>query len=793
MSAKPGADRPHLQPAWFAGRWWLLVLWLLPVLGALWTVCRAPAWLEPHLLRVTLEPDRTVTLGREALWAPQADNEHILLRRDMVGGWRLANIATGKQVLWRPAGANDDRPVREWPLMPGAAFAVGAQTFTVLVADADRLVLQSDGRRWEYDGIRLRRDGQPLPECLPEWRRYWRAWSGELNWPRGLLERPLRLGGGVYCADRLGLAETPVDTAIIQPTRAGFVLYPGSAGRPDGPPVTVAAGMPDAESLWRRSIPLAVGDRLIVGRTHYRVTRTAPVLELAVIARAQRRLAGSPPPTVAPMVTVAWRPLAWLWPSNLRIQDWWLGLALSPLALGLIGSGRRRLGWPTIRGRWPMALALALTGICLALHLNRLTVPVLWPYLLAWPALLVWLGTVRSPWSARLLAVLTVLLGGGLVTLLQLGTGAGESGWLRHGGSGAALAGAFGWLAWAGWTGRQAWPAGGLDWRWARWGLRLLGAAALTLLALQVMFGDEGGWSGLQPFELTKLALTAAAAHALMSRLRSGERDWRSGQSSPWPGYLGPLALLLAASGFALAFLRDFSPLALLLPWGLALAWAYLSVHPRPVRRGFGRLAVFVLVLLFAAGLAWLHDRPERFPLDFQADRIRVWAAPEQYPHAGYQLRRALEAIRAGGWWGTAWREAGNGQVMAIPAVENDFTPAFFLNRYGGLAALALVGAQAAFMAIMLTIAQRALKRTGCGDDHRVTALGGFAYFALYGGAALLGAHFLVSWGTNLGFLPVMGQPMSLLSAAGSHLVLFVLPIVALAVAVEEKNHDNPL
>lgn len=51
---------------------------------------------------------------------------------------------------------------------------------------------------------------------------------------------------------------------------------------------------------------------------------------------------------------------------------------------------------------------------------------------------------------------------------------------------------------------------------------------------------------------------------------------------------------------------------------------------------------------------------------------------------------------------------------------------------------------------------------------------------------------FLVSWGTNLGFLPVMGQPMSLLSAAGSHLVLFVLPIVALAVAVEEGDYDHP-
>lgn len=37
-----------------------------------------------------------------------------------------------------------------------------------------------------------------------------------------------------------------------------------------------------------------------------------------------------------------------------------------------------------------------------------------------------------------------------------------------------------------------------------------------------------------------------------------------------------------------------------------------------------------------------------------------------------------------------------------------------------------------------------------------------------------------------------MGQPMSLLSAAGSHLILLVMPIVALAVAVEEKNDDNP-
>jgi hypothetical protein len=45
------------------------------------------------------------------------------------------------------------------------------------------------------------------------------------------------------------------------------------------------------ESLWRRSILLAVDDRLMVGRTQYQVTRIEPALELTVLARAQRRLA----------------------------------------------------------------------------------------------------------------------------------------------------------------------------------------------------------------------------------------------------------------------------------------------------------------------------------------------------------------------------------------------------------------------------------------------------------------------------------------------------------------------
>jgi cell division protein FtsW len=428
----------------------------------------------------------------------------------------------------------------------------------------------------------------------------------------------------------------------------------------------------------------------------------------------------------------------------------------------------------------------------LGLHLSSQTSPALWPYLLAWPALGVWLWTVRSPWSAGLLATLTLLLGSGLTTLLQLGAGAGESGWLRYGGSGAALAGAFGWATWAGWTfWRWRQPDPWLNARRARWGLHGLGGLGLALLVAQAALGDESGWGGFQPFELTKLALVTAAAYALMLRARLWGRDWSFAKPSLWLRYLGPVTLLLAASGFALVFLRDFSPLVLLLLGALALAWAYLRAHPDPAWRRGGLGTLLALLGFLALGVAWLHDRPEDFPLNLQTDRIQVWAAPERHPHSGYQLRRALEAIRAGGWWGTAWDGGANGRAMAIPVVENDFTPAFFLNRQGGAAGLGLVGLQAAFILLLLTIADRALDWSGHGD-YRLTALGRFAYFTLYGGAALLGAHVLVSWGANLGFLPVMGQPMPLLSAAGSHLTLFVLPIVALAVAVEEKSHANP-
>ncbi|NJM11622.1 MAG: hypothetical protein HC889_06840 [Synechococcaceae cyanobacterium SM1_2_3] len=600
-------------------KWWLLLFWLLPALAVTGIVRQAPAWLEPHTLTMTLQPGQTLALGREALWAPQADSEHLRLRRAADGGWWLSNTAAVKQVLRRSAWGHADQSIREWPLTVGATFAMGGQRFTVLNIGASGLTLHSLGQRWQFDGIQLRREGQPLPECYETWRtrlRHRLAALGLAGW----MQRPLRLGGGVYCADRLGLADAPVDAAQIAQTRSGFVLRPGNGGKPDETAVIVAAGTTDAESLWQRSILLALDDRLIVGRTQYQVTHIGETLQWAVLARAQRWSAAAPPPHSSPAIQALWRPTAWLLPADCADMARPLALGLSPLLLALLWPGSRR-DWR----RWRIAAALGLAGLSLGLYGDVLAAPVLWPYLSAWAALAVWLLTVRSAWSAGLLALLTVLLGIGLATLLQLGAGATETGWMRYGGGNAALAGAFGWLAWAGlefWRGWRPPPA--MAEKLARWSVRGLVGAALWLLTMQAIFGDEGGWHGVQPFELTKLALVTAAAWALMrtangippaspTHFVKGTLGGFGESATRWLRAVIPLSLLLAMSGFALLFLHDFSPLVLLLIGVLSLIWAWLRVRPQPAWRWGGMIALATLILMVIMGGRWLHERPEIF------------------------------------------------------------------------------------------------------------------------------------------------------------------------------------
>lgn len=313
----------------------------------------------------------------------------------------------------------------------------------------------------------------------------------------------------------------------------------------------------------------------------------------------------------------------------------------------------------------------------------------------------------------------------------------------------------------------------------------------LGLLLVQVLFGDETGVGVFQPIELVKLLLILAAALTLAERLELRGWDITFNKLALWLRYLWLVALLMAATIIALGLLHDLSPIFLLGIAALTLLWAYWRIHLHWGWRWLGQLGLALGVMGLLYGVTQLYAHPDWFPHNLQSDRIQVWAAPERYPHSGYQLHQGLSAIRAGGWWGinaghlpSGVQPGVNGAVMRVPAVQDDFAPAFFLNRYGGLLGAVLVAVQLLLVLSLLRIGARALAWTQQ-PDYRQQLLGHFAYFTLWGGGGLLLAHFLVSWGTNLGFLPVMGQPMPFLSAAGSHLVLLLLPLMALALVLE--------
>ena len=95
------------------------------------------------------------------------------------------------------------------------------------------------------------------------------------------------------------------------------------------------------------------------------------------------------------------------------------------------------------------------------------------------------------------------------------------------------------------------------------------------------------------------------------------------------------------------------------------------------------------------------------------------------------------------------------------------------------LSGLGLWLLQALFLLALLQAARHSLGMASQARNFRHAWRGRFGYFALCGGAAFVLGHLLLSWGTNLAIFPIMGQPMSFLSAGGSHLLFFLCPLLA--------------
>lgn len=316
------------------------------------------------------------------------------------------------------------------------------------------------------------------------------------------------------------------------------------------------------------------------------------------------------------------------------------------------------------------------------------------------------------------------------------------------------------------------WLDGGAAGPRARW----LYGVALGVLAAQLPFGEAGiaipGFGSVQPIEIARTLLvvylaywTARAIEDKRDRVRGAE-----GLASRWR-YMVHAVPVLGVLGLCYG-LHDISPIAvfgafLAVLYGASLVRPSLALWPpRAWRDHLGLEVVAVGAVL--AGVSWvvLGD-----PSGTVAGRLRTWWDPWAHSGEAYQAVTALWATASGGIFGLGW--TGENGVLP-PAVQDDFIVALLAARSGvvGVTLLAATFGVVILSGVAALGADRPVAVEPA-DRERATVLAAAALW-------MLAIQVAVVLGSATGGLPVMGQPLPFVASAGSHLLFFCLPAVAL-------------
>ncbi len=745
---------------------------------------RAPAAWMPADIAVTLRTGESIVLGRHELGAPRAHTRQLMLRRDADGQWLLRNLEPVLPVVLRRGDLRERSS--DAPLGPGQRIQAGTTRFTVTAQDAGRVTLSNGQRSWDYDGATLLQDGALQGACADT------AIGSRLLalvnriLPQALdVARPVSLGGLLYCGNRLA-------SSALQPGNAALVRLPDGrialSARGDQP--VLISGAHGWEDAAQRDLPLAGSDAFTLGRTVFTIDhagdtlRLTPSGQVALATARERQLPDA---------------VRWQWQERYlfalpapTLLAWAAALAVFLLgtstALPLLRQRGARDGLASQLATALAAATIAAVAMLFLVSQRSVGAPgVGLSLLLAWATL--WL-TLRYRRPVGLLPTAAVLLlGAGLLVQLEMGMGASDTAWLRHFQNSAALLGLGlpGALLLFSSVGRNT-----VSRPLTERVLLVLAAIALFGVLLQMCFGSETGVFDIQPFEFAKFALAALSAHCL-ALVAGGathqQRNWRF-----WLRMAAPVLLFVFLLGVALVRVDDYSPLVLLLIWSGAMALAWCASRGR---RAALVTAACVACLLVAGGMAMRGGGELLGALGFYPERFQVWSAPTVHPHTGQQMLLGARAISQGGWtgadgaFGLAALGGAAGETLAIPAIQDDFAPAFFLHRHGLAAGLALWTLQALLLVALIRVASGAWGRAVAANDFRRAWLGRFQCFALCGGAAFVAGHLLLSWGTNLAMFPIMGQPMSFLSAGGSHLLFFICPLLAFGMASTPLNEER--
>jgi rod shape determining protein RodA len=187
--------------------------------------------------------------------------------------------------------------------------------------------------------------------------------------------------------------------------------------------------------------------------------------------------------------------------------------------------------------------------------------------------------------------------------------------------------------------------------------------------------------------------------------------------------------------------------------------------------------AIFSLAGLLLIGSVFYPPVSRHILKPYQRERITSFLHPEDDAKgSGYQLLQSEIAVGSGGFWGKGFRKGSQNQLGYIPVRYSDFIMSAWAEEQGFKGVLLALGLYMALLLRLVQNAQRAKDRAGM--------------FLVMGVAAALGFHVLVNVAMVIGYMPVTGIPLPLMSYGGSA-TLFVFLAIGLVMNVRIRRFVN--
>jgi rod shape determining protein RodA len=263
------------------------------------------------------------------------------------------------------------------------------------------------------------------------------------------------------------------------------------------------------------------------------------------------------------------------------------------------------------------------------------------------------------------------------------------------------------------------------------------------------------GGNHFQPSEWVKLILILAVAK-YFADLRHKDLSW--GDFIKAGAIVGvPMLMVLAQPDLGTAL--TYFPIAVMGVFLGGLQW----------KKGL------VVVLLAAVGIGAVFFTPRVHVLkSYQKQRLTSFLEPDADPQgSGYQVTQSLIAVGSGGLWGGKGSQT-HGAFLPVP--QTDFIFAAFAEEHGFVGAL---GVLLLYFIVLMRLTQNAQ-----------TAPDRAGTFVVMGVVAVLSFHILVNVGMVVGFMPVTGIPLPLMSYGGSS-VLFMFLALGMVMNVRMRRFVN--